>query len=183
MEQTRTFKDRKKLNLGVKKEFQRWMLAQVLIAVGLSAVVAAIILYFYARQEVVGSFFDAHVKLRRVSDLLLPVVAAGSVVSLISGALLALFLPQKIAGPLYRVEMGLKSVETGDLSVSVKLRDNDTLKDFAGRVDETIISLRDRVCELKAGQDGLELAVSAGQKDEIAKCLAAQREKLERIKT
>lgn len=183
MEQTRTFRDRKKLNLGVKTEFQRWMLMQVLIAVGLSAVVAALILYFYARQEVVGSFFDAHIKLRRVSDLLLPVVLSGSLVSLISGAMLALFLPQKIAGPLYRVEMGLKSVEEGDLSVTVKLRENDTLKDFAGRVDETISTLRSRVRELKDGLDGLEQAVSAGQKDEIAKCLAAQRETLERIKT
>jgi len=146
-------------------------------------VVAAVILYFYARQEVVGSFFDAHVKLRRVSDLLLPVVAAGSVVSLVSGALLALFLPQKIAGPLYRIETGLKSVDAGDLSVSVKLRDNDTLQDFAGRVDETITTLRDRVRELKTGQDALEQAVSAGQQDIIAKCLADQREKLTRIKT
>jgi methyl-accepting chemotaxis protein len=183
MEQTKTFKDRKKLNLGVKNEFQRWLLLQVLIAVGLSAVVAAVILYFYARQEVVGSFFDAHVKLRRVSDLLLPVVAAGSVVSLVSGALLALFLPQKIAGPLYRIETGLKSVNDGDLSVSIKLRDNDILKDFAGRVDETIITLRGRVSELKTGQDALEQAVLAGQQAEIAKCIAAQRGKLERIKT
>ncbi len=183
MEQTRTYKDRKKLNLEVKKEFQRWMLMQVLIAVGISAVVAAIILYFYARQEVVGSFFDAHVKLRRVSDLLLPVVLSGSVVSLISGAALALFLPQKIAGPLYRVEMGLKSVEEGDLSINVKLRENDTLKDFAGRVDETITTLRGRVRDLKASQEGLEQAISAGQQEEITKCLAAQREILERIKT
>ena len=183
MEQTRTFKDRKKLNLDVKKEFQRWMLMQVLIAVGISAVVAAVILYFYARQEVVGSFFDAHIKLRRVSDLLLPVVLSGSVVSLISGAALALFLPQKIAGPLYRVEMGLKSVEEGDLSITVKLRENDTLKDFAGRVDETITTLRSRVRDLKTKQDGLEQAISGGQKEEIAKCLAAQREILDRIKT
>ncbi len=183
MEPTKTFKDRKKLNLAVKKEFQRWLMLQVLFAVALSAVVAAVILYFYARQEIVGSFFDAHVKIRRVSDLLLPVVAAGSLVSLVSGAVLALFLPQKIAGPLYRIETVLKSVEEGDLSVSVKLRDNDTLQDFAGRVEKTITSLRGRARELKAGQDVLEQAVLAGQKDEIARCLAAQREKLESLKT
>ncbi len=183
MEETKTFKDRKKLNLAVKNEFQRWLLVQVLIAIGLSAVVAAAILYFYARQEVVGSFFDAHVKLRRVSDLLLPVVAAGSAVSLISGGVLALFLPQKIAGPLYRIETWLKSVDHGDLSISVKLRDNDILQDFAGKVDETVMTLRGRVTELKGGLNELEQAISAGKPEEISRCLAAQRERLERMKT
>ena len=77
MEKKLSYKDRKKLNLAVKQEFQRWMLKQVLLAVVISSVVAAIILYFYARQEVLGSFFEAHVKIRRVSELLLPVVIAG----------------------------------------------------------------------------------------------------------
>ena len=48
MEQTKKFKGRKKLNLAVKKEFQQWLLKQVLIAVVVSACLAAIILYFYA---------------------------------------------------------------------------------------------------------------------------------------
>ncbi len=88
-----------KQQLAVKNEFQRWLMFQVLLAVVLSAVVAAVILYFYASQELVGSFFDAHVKIRRVSDLLIPVVIAGTMVSLGCGVLLAPFLPQKIAGP------------------------------------------------------------------------------------
>ena len=50
MVEERSFKDRKKLNLTVKREFQRWMLKQVLVAVVFSSVVAAVILYFYARQ-------------------------------------------------------------------------------------------------------------------------------------
>jgi len=182
MEQTKKFKGRKKLNLAVKKEFQQWLLKQVLIAVVVSACLAAIILYFYARQEIVDSFFDAHIKLRRVSDLLLPVVIAGSAVSLISGTLLALFLPQKIAGPLYRVELGLKAVEQGDFSVRVVVRKNDTLRDFAGRVDETVATLRNRVQELKTIHNSLEKAVAEGQQENIHKALTEQRAKLEQIK-
>lgn len=182
-EPTKTFKDRKKLNLAVKKEFQRWLMFQVLIAVVLSALVAAVILYFYARQEIVGSFFDAHVKIRRVSDLLLPVIIAGSMVSLGCGVLLAIFLPQKIAGPLYRIETDLKTVADGDLRVHIKLRDTDTLKDFAARVDETVVALRGRVQELKAGQEQLEQALASGQQDKVGQCLAVQKDKLARIKT
>ncbi len=183
MEQTKTYKDRKKLNLAVKREFQRWLLKQVLFAVLLSAVVAAMILYFYARQEVVGSFFDAHVKLRRVSDLLLPVVLSGTVVSLIGGALLALFVPQKIAGPLYRIEMDLKAVAQGDLAVKVKLRDTDTLQDFAERVDEAVGALRGRVQELKNLHDELEQAVAGGRQEMVLKAIAEQKVKLSQIIT
>ncbi|MFO7605805.1 MAG: methyl-accepting chemotaxis protein, partial [Desulfurivibrionaceae bacterium] len=90
---------RKKLNLAVKKEFQKWLLVRILGTILLSSVVAAVILYFYSSRELGESFYDAHIKIRRVSDLLLPVILAGSFVSLLSGTLLALFLPQKIAGP------------------------------------------------------------------------------------
>jgi methyl-accepting chemotaxis protein len=183
MEPTKTFKDRKKLNLAVKREFQSWLLKQVLFAVLLSAVVAALILYFYARQEVVGSFFDAHVKLRRVSDLLLPVVLSGTLVSLIGGALLALFLPQKVAGPLYRIETDLRAVAQGDLSVKIKLRDDDTLQDFAERVDETVGSLRIRVEEVRRLHGELEQAVAGDRPDQARQAASALGEALARFKT
>lgn len=182
MERSKTYKDRKKLNLAVKREFQGWLLKQVLLAVVLSAVVAALVLYFYARQEVVGSFFDAHVKLRRVSDLLLPVVFSGSLVSLIGGALLALFLPQKVAGPLYRIETDLAKVAEGDLSTRVKLRDNDTLQDFAGRVDETIVALRQRMVEIQQRHETLESALSSDKPEQVREAAIALKESLGRFK-
>ena len=182
MERSKSYRDRRKLNLAVKRKFQGWLLKQVLLAVVLSAVVAALILYFYARQEVVGSFFDAHVKLRRVSDLLLPVVLSGSLVSLIGGALLALFLPQKIAGPLYRIETDLAKVAEGNLATRVKLRDNDTLQDFAGCVDETVVALRQRVIEIQQRHERLESALSSGQPEQARAAAAALKESLDRFK-
>ncbi|TRO82318.1 methyl-accepting chemotaxis protein [Desulfuromonas acetexigens] len=182
MERSKTYKDRKKLNLAVKREFQSWLLKQVLLAVVLSAVVAALVLYFYARQEVVGSFFDAHVKLRRVSDLLLPVVFAGSLVSLIGGALLALFLPQKVAGPLYRIETDLAKVSEGNLATRIKLRDNDTLQDFAGHVDETVLALRRQVVELRRRHEVLESALSSNQLEKAREAAAALKESLDHFK-
>ncbi len=177
------YKGRKKLNLNVKREFQRWMLQQVLVMVVISAVVAALILYFYARQEVVGSYFDAHVKIRRVSDLLLPVVVAGSVVSLIAGALLALFLPQKIAGPVYRIEMSLKDIECGDLTTKVRLRTNDTLQDLADSVNQAIAGVRDDVFEVKKCIREVEQLARDGGQTEILQCLDRQKEYLDRLKT
>lgn len=183
MEDTRSFVDRKKLNLAVKREFQRWLLRQVLIAVAVSAVLAAIILYFYARQEVINSFFDAHVKIRRVSDLLLPVVCAGSAVSLVVGLFLSLFLPQKIAGPIYRIEKGLKEIATGDLTVVIKLRDNDTLQDFAESVNQTTAALRGQVHQAKTGCMALEQAILDGDPAKISELLQKQKELITKLIT
>lgn len=178
-----SFVDRKKLNLGVKREFQRWMLKRVLLAVAVSAVLAALILYLYARQEVVGSFFDAHVKIRRVSDLLLPVVAVGSAVSLSVGVVLALFLPQKIAGPIYRIELGLASIGGGDLTTKITLRDEDALQDLAEAVNLTTLALRDKVHAAKAGCLELEQAVVAGEADKIPGLLQRQKELMAKLLT
>lgn len=144
-----TYYKRKKLNLGVKKYFQQWLYTRILGVIILSSLVAALILYFYARNEVASSFFDAHIKIRRVSDLLLPVVLAGSGVSLIGGIVLALFLPQKIAGPIFRIEQGLKSIQEGNLTECIKLRDGDVLMDLAGEVNKATTQIHDRVQKSK----------------------------------
>lgn len=183
MVEERSFKDRKKLNLAVKREFQRWLLKHVLLAVAISSVVAAIILYFYARQEVVDSFFTAHVKIRRVSDLLLPVVCAGSAVSLVVGVVLSLFLPQKIAGPIYRIEQGLKQIGTGDLTTQVRLRDGDTLTDLADNVNQTTSSLRTQVHEAKSGCMALEKAFVDGDSKKVAELMQRQKELISKLIT
>ncbi len=136
---------RKKLNLQVKRQFQLWLLVRVLITVLISSMVAAFILYLYARQEVTGSFYDAHIKIRRVSDLLLPVVLAGSFISLMSGALIALFLPQKIAGPLFRIEKGMKDIQDGDLQQVIHIRTADPLQGLVKNINSALDMLRSKI--------------------------------------
>ena len=146
---------RKKLNLQVKNQFQRWLLIRILGTVILSSVVAAIILYLYSSQEIGESFYDAHIKIRRVSDLLLPVIIAGSFVSLLSGALLALFLPQKIAGPVFRIEEDLKEIQAGNLKKEIRLRQGDPLKELAQAINATISFLYSNIAMLKPQKTGI----------------------------
>ncbi len=136
---------RKKLNLAVKKEFQKWLLVRILGTILVSSVVAAVILYFYSSRELGESFYDAHIKIRRVSDLLLPVILAGSFVSLLSGTLLALFLPQKVAGPVFRIEEDLKEIQAGNLEKEIRLREGDPLKELAQAINATIVFLRSKI--------------------------------------
>ncbi len=163
---------RKKLNMAVKKEFQRWLLVRILGAVLVSALVAALVLYLYSRQEIGDSFYTAHIKVRRVSDLLLPVILAGSAVSLVSGMLLALFLPQKIAGPLFRIEQELARVGQGDLTVKIVLRQDDTLQDFVVVVNKNISQLRGRLQEVKLGLEDLDQSTLSGPQKEATRQLS-----------
>jgi methyl-accepting chemotaxis protein len=174
---------RKKLNLNVKREFQMWLLLRIFGTILVSSVIAAIILYFYSRQELRGSFFDAHIKLRRVSDLLLPVIFAGSFVSLFAGTLLAIFLPQKIAGPIFRVEQDLQLVGDGNLTGEIRLRAGDVLHELAETVNDTTANLREIVEEIKKSQSVLETAINENNADDIAAAFAAHKEKVNMLIT
>lgn len=174
---------RKKLNLAVKREFQIWLMIRIAGVVFLSSLVAVLILYIYSRQEISSSFYAAHIQIRRVSDLLLPVIGAGAAVSLLSGLGLALFLPQKLAGPIYRVQKCLESIRGGDLTEHIILRRNDTLTDLADSVNETTAGLRSKIQEIKDIQRELDQLVQALENKEAAAVLARQNQALEGLRT
>lgn len=153
---------RKKLNMAVKREFQRWLLLRIFGVVLLSSLIAVLILYFYTRRELGESFYDAHITIRQVSDLLWLVIAAGGTISLLGGMLLAIFLPQKVAGPIYRIERELESVRRGDLTVQIRLRSGDPLHDLAGSINRTVDVLRVRVQEVQEICDDLEKTEQCG---------------------
>lgn len=140
---------RKKLNLAVKREFQMWLLVRIVGVVIVSTMVAVLILYIFSRQQISSSFYTAHIQIRRVSDLLFPVMAAGAFVSLLSGVILALFLPQKLAGPIYRIQKSLEVIREGDLTEHIVLRKNDPFSDLADSVNETAAGLRAKIKEIK----------------------------------
>lgn len=172
---------RKKLNLAVKNEFQRWLLVRIFGVVLLSSLIASLILYFYARQEIGASFYEAHIKIRRVSDLLWPVVLTGSAVSLVSGMLLAIFLPQKIAGPIFRMEKDMEALRGGDLTTEVTLRHGDILRDFAANMNDTIQTLRTKIARIQKGCEQLDGCLTEAGKNDAA--LARAREELRTFKT
>ncbi len=175
---------RKRLNLAVKKYFQRWLLIRIVGLTILCSLIAALVLYFYARTEITGSFFDAHVKIRRVSDLLLPVVLAGSAVSLIGGILLALFIPQKIAGPIYRIEKDLLPIQEGNLTSLIQLREGDVLQDLVMELNKTTDEIRSRVQKSKDALTELaDALVATPEKSQIQDRLQKLQRALAELKT
>jgi len=147
---------RKLVNLNVKRRLQLWLLIRIGGIIILTSIISALILYGYARHETIDTFYQAHIKIRRVSDLLLPVVLSGSAISLISGALLALFLPQKIAGPLYRIEQELNKVKAGDFRTKIRLRTKDTLVNFTSQINDTIATVDQRLSDMQKAMNSID---------------------------
>jgi methyl-accepting chemotaxis protein len=179
----KVFHKRKKLNLKVKQDFQAWLLIRIMGAILISIGVASIIIYFYSRTVVDADFLSHALKVRRISEVLLPVLLSASLTSLVAGLLIALFLPQKIAGPIFRVEQDLQQIREGDLTKKITLRYGDILKELAEHVNITVADIRHMLQEVKEVQADLEQMLSDNSSAEVAKALEKQKQCLERFKT
>jgi methyl-accepting chemotaxis protein len=177
----KVFQKRKKLNLRVKQDFQMWLLIRVMGTVLVAIATASVILYFYSKSVVDADFLSHAEKVRKISEILPPVLLAASLTSLLAGLLLALFLPQKIAGPIFRVEQDLQLIREGDLTKKITLRCGDVLKELAEHVNLTVADFRQLLQELKEVQENLEVKLSDIESEEINGLLDQQKKSLERF--
>jgi methyl-accepting chemotaxis protein len=178
----KVFHKRKKLNLKVKQDFQIWLLTRILGTVLLTIGLASIIMYIYSRSVVDADYLSHALKVRRVSEILMPVLLAASLTSIVAGMLLALFLPQKIAGPIFRIEQDLQQIREGDLTKKVSLRCGDILVELADSVNMTIHDIRYMLQDVKKTQVNLEEKLSEVGSVEINTALQQQKDSLERFK-
>jgi len=150
---------RKKLNLEVKKEFQRWLLARIFAVLLLGSLLAALIVFLFIRLGPPGG---SSLMAGQTRGLLWLALGAGGLTSLLAGMLLAVFLPQKLAGPIFRIERELEALRRGDLTAQIRLRTDDPLHDLAGCINRTVDVLRLRVHDLQEVCDDLEKSEECG---------------------
>jgi methyl-accepting chemotaxis protein len=149
----------------------------------LTIVVASGILYIYARGVVDAEYLSLQPHVRSVSEVLLPILLAISLSVIIAGLLLTLFLPQKIAGPIYRIEQDLLQIRTGDLTKTINVRCYDILKDLATSVNMAVADIGNMVKDVKETGNVLETKIIEGKPNEIKKAFELHKKQLERIIT
>jgi methyl-accepting chemotaxis protein len=67
-----------------------------------------------------------------------------------------IFLPQRIAGPLYRIEKRLEELQDGDLRSQIRLRRNDILQDMAATLNDCTGTLQKKIKTVQENQAQLE---------------------------
>ena len=137
---------RKTLNFSVKRQMQLRLLIKVLGIVFVGIGIMAAVFYFYSNREITGSYKQFHVTAKNFLDYLWPAIISSFIIATIVAVAITLFLPNKIAGPLYRIENDLKDkVSKGDLTVKLILRKGDEVTDLADVVNMTIGKLRQKI--------------------------------------
>ena len=179
----KVFHKRKKIDLKVKQDLQIWILVRIMATILVTIGLASFILYFYSVTVVDTDYLSFAPKVRKVSDVLLPVLLAASLTSIVAGLLLTLFLTQKIAGPIFRIEQDLQDIRTGDLTKDINLRYADILKELAQSVNTTILDIRNIVKDAKGSNSNLEARIAQGDITEIRAAFEKQRECLDKLIT
>jgi len=126
---------RKKFNYSVKRKMQLRLLLKVVTILLVGVMISTLVFYFYSNREVGYTYKMVHIKARNFLDFLLPAVIMSFVVSVMVGGAIALFFPNTIAGPLYRIEKELDRLSDGDFTLNIKLRKGDEVVDLADKIN------------------------------------------------
>ncbi|MFQ5960901.1 MAG: hypothetical protein ACE5MG_05860 [Candidatus Methylomirabilales bacterium] len=77
---------------------------------------------------------------------------AAVTISMLAACLLSFIATHKFAGPLYRIEQILRKVEQGDLPVSVRIRRDDDIHEFARALDSAFNTIAVALTAIKEQQ-------------------------------
>lgn len=169
-------------NYFIDKKFQTEFIVRFCLLVVLGSSITAYIIYAMSARSVTTSFEGLRLTIKSTADYMMPaLLISGAVVIVVVGVstiIVTLLTSHKIAGPLYRIERNLSEVASGNLKMRFKLRKGDEIRRLASDLDAMVISLRDRIIEIKRSTDELDSLVGGMPETEAVKA----RESLDRLK-
>lgn len=148
--------------LLIDRRFQ-FTLIGTLLAIQLVLLGGAVgVLWLFLDSEMGATLASAHATAISVRALLGPVLATVATVNALVaiGVTIAVVLvaSHRIAGPLYRVQAALASVEQGDLVPFTSIRERDQTGPLAAQLTATVRQLAD---DMAMAQQGLEAAAAS----------------------
>jgi hypothetical protein len=158
----------------INREFQLKLISKFIIINIFIMVIFGFLLYIFLNCEVESNLLSAHVTYKNIKDMLFPIIITLTIINILVSSIIitvfVLFASHKIAGPLYRFNEALKNILNKNLKTFTPLREGDqlydcsiTLKQVSQVLTEDMLSLRERIIELK------NLCKKNGQKDKILK--------------
>jgi len=145
----RTYR-RKPVNLGIKLHLQTRLLGRLGMLLLLCVATGAAVFYLSGTHELGNTWRMAHLRIRTVQELLVPVLAVAAGLALLLGFGASLLFPLHVVGPLPRMEAVLRRIGSGDFTARVTVREGDILDELSYVLNETAAGLRERLRSLKA---------------------------------
>ena len=132
--------------LKVKTKFQNQLILETTLIAFIFINCLIVLLFLFSE----GGYNASLLKLK-----LAMILAAGEMVGLVLVYRYSLKASHRIAGPLWNLERQLTRLGNGDLTVYVRLREHDHLKDTAALFNETVIKLRKNIADVKTTVEAL----------------------------
>jgi signal transduction histidine kinase len=141
---------RKKINFSIKKGMQVRLILRIFIIILIAVMLSGVIFWLGSQRKVASTYHQFHVQLRNFRDLILPLTIVGVIAGLLGAFVLSLFFPQRLAGPLYRIEMTMDRIINRDLSdPNLRIRSGDELHDLAKQITKLMGKMRENTLFLK----------------------------------
>ncbi len=136
-------------NYFVKPGFQTKLTLIILLIVVIVANIVGGIIYGLLSGSVVIEQFAKILEVENQRDLLLPVILFSELVAIIIVTFIGIFVSHTMAGPIYRFEMVLEDLASGELDSHFHLRTSDEFHELADGFNDLIASLNSKVSEMK----------------------------------
>ncbi|MDA8125833.1 MAG: methyl-accepting chemotaxis protein [Deltaproteobacteria bacterium] len=130
----------KRRNYFIDKRFQSLFVVKFLIVLIAAAIVALGLFLYYTSGTITIGYDGSEINLDQTNDyflrtLLISFIGLIVVTSLIATTVIV-FISHKIAGPLFHFKKNLAEISRGDLTVRMRLRENDQCKALAENINE-----------------------------------------------
>ena len=154
---------RKRRKYFIQRMFQTKFILLFLLLVILSSITSGIVLYQRTNMDLGYRYGEAHSKLKKTGEILLPNVLLGNIIAVVvigaASVVLTLLISHRVAGPLYRFEKNTEQIAQGDLTVITKLRHSDQIHGLAGSFTKMTTELREKLLVLRKSSEKLPILV------------------------
>jgi len=165
MDRTEPRKHVRRRNYFIDESFQGKFILKFCGLVAMGSLITMGVLYIASRQSSTVAITDSRIVVKTTVDYLWPiliqtVIIVTAIVSLATIAV-TLFVSHKIAGPLYHIKMGMKSLESGNFSEDFHIRHLDQIQDLATTFNAMIRKIRGELKALKEVSVSLHRTIDA----------------------
>ncbi|MDB4349535.1 hypothetical protein OAA99_01115 [Omnitrophica bacterium] len=133
----------------IDKGFQTRFIVKFCLLIISASLLTGALTYYFNRQTTTVAFDDLKVVVKSTADFTLPIMLQIlTTVTLVVGMatiMIALFTSHKIVGPIYRLNIELDKIKSGDLSSTIHIREKDQLQKVASELEEVRIGFKDSI--------------------------------------
>ncbi len=171
------------INFSVKRQMQIRIFIKILSIILIGVGLMAVVFYFFSNREINSSYRQFHIHANNFLELLGPTVFLSVFLALLTSVAITIFLPIRIAGPLFRIERVIKeNLANGDLTVRFILRKGDEMGELADALNLCLESIGKKIEATQKLADDLESRLADAKGEEIKGLVVKIQENLQQFR-